>query len=515
MDSSKPESAVFEQAKQPLMAQGLEREDKKEVDIIEPTVEVNKEESWKRDNLNTDNKSEFATVNTNNGGDALSNANVPIKNDFNETLKSSTESSSSTTQGGKSLFAKAKDTLSYLKDTAMQMTSDLLKKTYKYSDPNKAPIVGMGKLQFEAMKLTLEKNLHLQGMKTKEWREEKRNEQWKNEEKLNEEFNDQGSFETQQQQFEQQPQTQFQEQPQQQFDSTFTPNQDTFQQSAVTVDQPLGAVQGSYQEVNKEEFVKAPDALFQQTLVNDDRSDELQYLKQDKNEVHVLPSIKVQDKPVIIEKEVLYEKPVEIKQTIVHQEKPIIIEQPIIKQKFEHYRDNTEFSSNQEKVITENNLNNNLNTENEALLNLRKNRIDAFNDTTPIYQTQKENIKLDTEYREQPTVVNEKQVIYQQPVEIEQKFVEKIKPVVHENVTLQKEHVYEKQAPTLYTDNVQQFQQGDQFFSKDAGVGVTTNTNTNMDTNMMTNNNNDTTLQSNLDARNDANFIAGQEQRTL
>jgi len=492
------------------MAQGLEKEDQKEVDIVEPIVQVNKEESWKRDNLNMDNKNEFSTVNTNNGGDALSNVNVPMKNDFNEnaTLKSSIESTStSTTQGGKSLFEKAKNTLSYLKDTAInmkdsafQITSDLLKTTYKYSDPNKAPIIGMGKLQFEAMKLTLEKNLHLRGMKTKEWKQQERNEQWKSEEKLNEEFNDQGTFK-QEQQFEQQPQAQVE---------SWTPSQDTFQQSAVTANQPLGAVQASYQEVNKEEFVKAPDALFQQTLVNDDRSDELQYLKQDKNEVHVLPSIKVQDKPVIIEKEVSYEKPVEIKQTIVHQEKPIIVEQPIIKQKFEHYRDNTQFESNQEKVITESNLNNNLNNENEALLNLRKNRIDAFNDTTPIYQTQKENIKLDTEYREQPTVVNEKQVIYQQPVEIEQKFVEKITPVVHENVTLNKEHVYEKQAPQLYTDNVQQFQQGDQFFSKDgaaavnAGVGVT---NTNV--------NNNTGLSSNLDARNDANFVAGQEQRTL
>jgi hypothetical protein len=345
-------------------------------------------------------------------------------------------------------------------------------------------------------------------MKTKEWKEQERNEQWKSDEKLNEEFN-QGSFEKQEQ-FEQQ---QF-EQPQSQFES-FTPNnQGTFDQSAVTANQPLGAVQTSYQEVNKEEFVKAPDALFQQTLINDDRSDELQYLKQDKNEVHVLPSIKVQDKPVIIEKEVSYEKPVQIKQTIVHQEKPIIVEQPIIKQKFEHYRDNTQFESTQQKVITENNLNNNnLNNENEALLNLRKNRIDAFNDTTPIYQSQKENIKLDTEYREQPTVVNEKQVIYQQPVEIEQKFVEKIKPVVHENVTLEKEHVYEKQAPQFYTDNVQQIQQGDQFFSKDAGVGMTSaNTNTNVDTNL---NNNNTGLSSNLDARNDANFVAGQEQRTM
>jgi hypothetical protein len=506
MDSSKPESAVFEQAKEPLMAQGLEKEDKKEVDIIEPTVEVGKEESLKSDNLINELPS---TVNTTDG-DALSNVNVPIKNDFNE---NATLKSESTTQGGKSLFAKAKDTLSYLKDTAMQITSDLLKTTYKYSDPNKAPIIGMGKLQFEAMKLMLEKNLHLRGMKTKEWREQERNEQWKNEEKLNEEFNDQGSFEQQQQFVEQQ------QQPQTQQFEQWTPNQDTtFQQSAVTANQPLGAVQGSYQEVNKEEFVKAPDALFQQTLVNDDRSDELQYLQQDKNEVHVLPSIKVQDKPVIIEKEVSYEKPVQIKQTIVHQEKPIIIEQPIIKQKFEHYRDNTQFESNQEKIITENNLNNNnnnnnnnlMNSENEALLNLRKNRIDAFNDTTPIYQTQKENIKLDTEYREQPTVVNEKQVIYQQPVEIEQKFIEKIKPVVHENVTLEKEHVYEKQAPTLYTDNVQQFQQGDQFFSKDAGVGLT-NTNMNVDSNM----NNNTQLSSNLDARNDANFVAGQEQRTL
>jgi len=62
-------------------------------------------------------------------------------------------------------------------------------------------------------------------------------------------------------------------------------------------------------------------------------ANEAKFEKMDGNEVHVLPTIHVKDKPIITEKEVEYTKPIEIKETVIHQEKPIIVEQPIIKEK--------------------------------------------------------------------------------------------------------------------------------------------------------------------------------------
>jgi len=105
-------------------------------------------------------------------------------------------------------------------------------------------------------------------------------------------------------------------------------------QSGVEFQNQNGAnINMNYEEVNQQEFVKAPDVLLQQTKVVDDKKDEKQYAQLDKNEVHVLPTIHVKEKPVIVEKEIEFEKPVEIKQTIIHKEKPIIVEKPRIIEK--------------------------------------------------------------------------------------------------------------------------------------------------------------------------------------
>jgi len=223
-----------------------------------------------------------------------------------------------------------------------------------------------------------------------------------------------------------------------------------------------------YEEVNKQEFQRAPDVLFQKTLVVDDKKDELAYAKLDKSEVRVLPTLKLQEKPVIIEKEIEYEKPVEIKQTIIHQEKPIIIEKPIIKETHEHYREQTQYERKNQKIITESVSEHDVgNKEQEALLNLRKERIDSYNDTTPIVQHQKENVQLDTDFRQKPTEVREKEVVYQQPVEIQRTQIEKIIPKVREEVTLEKEHIHQKLAPEVYQEETRQVFADDKYFSQD------------------------------------------------
>jgi len=148
----------------------------------------------------------------------------------------------------------------------------------------------------------------------------------------------------------------------------------------------------------------------------------LKFEKMDMNETHILPTIHVKDKPTIIEKEVEYNKPIEIKETIIHQEKPIIVEQPIIKEKYEQYREETKLEQEKQETIKESIHEADVgNLDQEALKDLGRQRRQEFMDTTPNVEHQKEYVQLDTDYREQPTQVNEKNVVYQQPIEIEKK----------------------------------------------------------------------------------------------
>jgi len=111
--------------------------------------------------------------------------------------------------------------------------------------------------------------------------------------------------------------------------------------------------QMQYQEVDKNEYEQIPDMVFEQNEVVDNKLDEEKYKVLDQDEIHTLPTIHVKAKPRIIEKEVEYIKPIEVKETIIHREKPIIIEQPIINEKHEHYRERPQYQRNQEKIITE------------------------------------------------------------------------------------------------------------------------------------------------------------------
>jgi len=257
------------------------------------------------------------------------------------------------------------------------------------------------------------------------------------------------------------------------------------QESMVSVES--GAQKISFEKVDKAEFEKIPDIALQRNEVIDDRKDELKYKTLDKDEVHILPTLHVQEKPIIIEKEIEYEKPVQVKQTIIHQEKPIIIEQPIIKEKHEHYRESTEYVKHDEKIVRETVHEQDVgNLDKEELAKLRTQRIEEYQDTTPIIHKEKEQIQLQADIREKPTIINEKEVVYKQPVEIQQTVVEKIKPTVREEVTLEKEHIYQKLVPEVHIDNTTQIFEGDTYYSKDvannrviATNDVNTNTNTN------------------------------------
>ena len=338
-----------------------------------------------------------------------------------------TDNTKTATEENKSLLAKTKDTLIGLKNQA----EGLLFSNNSNEDNDK--IEGMSRSKFEATEAKLESILH---------------------------FKEPSDLPQQQEQFE-------------------TANSESLKKesnlSQFGNETIYGAnVNEKFEQVNKKEFAKVPAAVLQTTEVHDDKKDEIKYSKTDKDEVHVLPTIHVQEKPIIIEKEIEYEKPVEIKQTIIHKEKPIIIEQPIIKEKHEHYREATEYQKTDTKIVKETVSEQDVgNKDTEALLNLRKEQIDKYSDTTPIVKKEKQFVQLDTDVREQPTQVHEKQVIYQQPVEIQKTHIEKIKPKVREEVTLEKEHIHEKLAPEVYQESVKK-SSSNKYFSQEATAAVAT-----------------------------------------
>jgi hypothetical protein len=215
---------------------------------------------------------------------------------------------------------------------------------------------------------------------------------------------------------------------------------------------------GQYQQVNRSNFEAEPSLLYNQPIIKDDRRDELMFAARDKNEHHILPTIHVQDRPTIIQKEIEYEKPIEVHNTIIHREKPIIIEKPIIKEKHEHYRDSTQYISRNEEIVTEK-IDSSYNmpnfNEDIALQKLRQERLSQFNNTTPIIHNEKQHIKLDTIVQENPSQIYQKEVVYEQPIEIEQKHIEHIVPKIHENILLEKQHIHEKLQPQIIQTNVE------------------------------------------------------------
>jgi len=194
---------------------------------------------------------------------------------------------------------------------------------------------------------------------------------------------------------------------------------------------------------------------FKQSGLNEEEN-VLKFENMDKNEIHTLPTIHLKDKPRIIEKEVEYNKPIEIKETIIHKEKPVIVEQPIIKEKHEEYREEAKLEQEKQETIKESIHEKDVgNLDQQALENLREQRKQEFMDITPNVEYQKQQVQLDTEYRKNPTQINEKEVVYQQPIEIEKTTIEQVKPTIHEDVKVEKEHIYQKVAPEFQQANVQ------------------------------------------------------------
>lgn len=213
-------------------------------------------------------------------------------------------------------------------------------------------------------------------------------------------------------------------------------------------------------------YNKFDQALNSNIIINNDI--ENVSIVEDEKEVHVLSPIKVKEQPIVIEKEVEYVKPVVIQQKIIHKEQPIIVEQPTVVEKHEHYRDETHVVHEEQKIVSNdiNDSNDNFRAEDALIEKLENKTRSQYNDTTPIIEHEKERIIMETDIKTEPTKVINKQVIYEQPVEITKTLIEKVKPTVIENITLDEEHVHEKLEPQVVSENVQVLQQGDQFYSQ-------------------------------------------------
>jgi len=229
-------------------------------------------------------------------------------------------------------------------------------------------------------------------------------------------------------------------------------------------------VQGQYEEVKRDNFVEIPEQVFDKVQVNENDvklSNEDENMRTN-NEYHVLPTIKVQEAPRIIEKEVEYIKPVEIHQNIIEKEITTIIERPIIVEKQEHYLEPTQVIREENKIITERKDNEYFNVnEQETIDNLRKERQEAFNNQIPLVEHKKEQIILDTDIQQRPDEIRTKNVVYEQPIEIERKEIETIKPTIVENVSINKEHICQKEQPKIVTQDATILNNKDRYYSQE------------------------------------------------
>jgi len=231
--------------------------------------------------------------------------------------------------------------------------------------------------------------------------------------------------------------------------------------------------QPSYQSVNKEEFEQhlQPEYFFSKNDIahNENLSPETKR----EEIIHVLPTLKLKERTIIVEKEIKYEKSIQIHQTIIHKEIPIIIEQPIMIEKHEHYREQPTYVT-QPSQIYESNVTHEQdvgNLDEQEIAKLRSSRRDQFQDTTPVIQHEQEFIQMEPEIHEIPTQIHETKVVYQQPVEIEAIQIEKIRPKVVEEVTVEKEHIHQKVRPEIYVEDATHVNEGHQYYSHNKTIG--------------------------------------------
>jgi len=195
----------------------------------------------------------------------------------------------------------------------------------------------------------------------------------------------------------------------------------------------------------------------------------------------------------------IIEQPVEIYRRIIHVEKPKIVEVPIYKEIHEYIREEPQYVTLDTNVIEED-----LGTRNVSQLSPEeRNRLQQYANNGDLNNNnqeadiilEKEQVTLATEIRQLPTQVHEKQIIYEQPIEIERRHIETIKPTVHEQVKIINEHVSMKDEPETKVADTVVINQGHQYFTKDVakdleldGLDTISTTSTNISNNNVNNN---------------------------
>jgi len=232
----------------------------------------------------------------------------------------------------------------------------------------------------------------------------------------------------------------------------------------------------NYTAINEQQYNARPSMVNEDMNINinrkpsslsHDSSSNIESYESERS-IHKLPSIQVQTQPTIIEKEIIYEKPIEIQSKIIHREKPIIIEQPIIKEKYEHYRESTEIINNEQEQIHKkyDTSYHDINEEN-IINNLKQERLSQYQDTSPIIKKEQEIISLNPQIEQQPIQVYENENIFEQPIEIEKKHIEHIKPKVDTNLIYEENHLYEKEQPQIIQNNAETKMMDEYYGSKD------------------------------------------------
>jgi len=63
--------------------------------------------------------------------------------------------------------------------------------------------------------------------------------------------------------------------------------------------------------------------------------------------------------------------------------------------------------------------------------------------------------------------VQKKNIVYEQPIEIERKEIETIQPTIVENVAIEKEHITQKEQPQIVTQEATVLNNKDRYYSQE------------------------------------------------
>jgi len=174
----------------------------------------------------------------------------------------------------------------------------------------------------------------------------------------------------------------------------------------------------------------------------------------------------------------IIEQPIEITRRIIHIEKPRIVEIKTYKEIHEYIREEPQYITKDVNTIVEDGGTKDISQLSEEEVNRLKQYANIPNNdlsnVNPTIEIQKEQVQLAPEIRELSPQMHEKEIVYEQPIEIERLHVEKIKPIIHEEVKIVNENIIMKAKPQTQSEDTVIIDEGHKYYSNnvDPNIGI-------------------------------------------